>query len=477
MPTTTQAVHSPQPDRPVADAEGLGAVACSLPGSPASPPPWRHRRAGPFRATCPPERRSARRCAPRSRTRSGRICSPPSAGWRGRTSRFCVVTTLAAQLRVAAATRRPPVATAPRPPPLITAVVVLGQLRSLPAPHRRPVPHHRRTPSSGARQPTLAPPAPASLRTASPVIHTVVEGDTLWGIAAPITATARGGRPSTRPTSAYRNLAAAHSATPTGSIPAGASSSPTPSPRPRADAPASQRPLRSRARTSTRRPGPGQRRLHPVAEPAPTPRSSAPEAQSLPAPAPPLAAHRLDSPGLGTGQRPPSGPPAATGSRHSPARPHEAARNPTRHAAASHDDNIGVLAIGAGIVGLGAVALVGALERRRRRQSGRRSPGRRIPLPAPRSSLAELERQLRHHARADSLFWLTRLADMLAHGADSAHARHPRSSASSSVSTASTSSSSREPATPPPRSRASPAIRTSGTCPAPPTRVSWTTPW
>ena len=160
---------------------------------------------------------------------------------------------------------------------------------------------------------------------------------------------------------------------------------------------------------------------------------------------------------------------------HAPTASH--ATGATHHAnAPRHGDITGVLIIGAGIGSLGAVALVGALERRRHRQSGRRSPGRRIPLPAPRSSLAELERQLRNHARADSLFWLTRLGDMLAHGADSAATQRPEvlgvfvrlDGLNVLV----------EPGTgeAPPRSRASPTIQTSGTCPAPPTRVSSTTP-
>jgi hypothetical protein len=90
-----------------------------------------------------------------------------------------------------------------------------------------------------------------------------------------------------------------------------------------------------------------------------------------------------------------------------------------------HGDDIGALAIGAGIFGLAAIGLVGALDRRRRRQGMRRTPGRRIPLPAPHSPLADLELQLRHYARADSLFWLTRLGDLLAHAADRAGAPRP----------------------------------------------------
>lgn len=97
-----------------------------------------------------------------------------------------------------------------------------------------------------------------------------------------------------------------------------------------------------------------------------------------------------------------------------------------RAVAAGHDDDIGALAIGAGIFGLAAVGLVSALDRRRRRQSSRRAPGMRIPLPAARSPLADLELQLRHYARADSVFWLTRLPDLLAHSADSAGTPRPQ---------------------------------------------------
>ncbi len=97
-----------------------------------------------------------------------------------------------------------------------------------------------------------------------------------------------------------------------------------------------------------------------------------------------------------------------------------------RAMAAGHDDDIGALAIGAGIFGLAAIGLVSALDRRRRRQSDRRARGMRIPLPAARSPLADLELQLRHYARADSVFWLTRLPDLLAHSADSAGTPRPQ---------------------------------------------------
>ena len=47
------------------------------------------------------------------------------------------------------------------------------------------------------------------------------------------------------------------------------------------------------------------------------------------------------------------------------------------------------------------------------------------PSPQPHSPLADLELQLRHYARADGLFWLTRLGDLLAHAADRAGAPRP----------------------------------------------------
>lgn len=107
--------------------------------------------------------------------------------------------------------------------------------------------------------------------------------------------------------------------------------------------------------------------------------------------------------------------------------PHDVHKPAETHHVTSggHGDDIGTLAIGAGIFGLAAIGLVGALDRRRRRQSMRRTPGRRIPLPAAHSPLADLELQLRRYARADGLFWLTGLGDLLAHAADRAGAPRP----------------------------------------------------
>jgi len=87
--------------------------------------------------------------------------------------------------------------------------------------------------------------------------------------------------------------------------------------------------------------------------------------------------------------------------------------------------DVGPLAMGAGLFGLSAIGLVGALDRRRRRQLGRRTLGGRIPRPAPQSPLADLELQLRHYARAREVFWLCHVAQLLGHAADVAGVAPP----------------------------------------------------
>ena len=74
--------------------------------------------------------------------------------------------------------------------------------------------------------------------------------------------------------------------------------------------------------------------------------------------------------------------------------------------------------MGAGLFGLTAIGLVTALDRRRRRQIGRRSFGGCIPRPEPKSPLADLELQLRHYARAGHAFWVCHLAELLGHAAN-----------------------------------------------------------
>ena len=65
---------------------------------------------------------------------------------------------------------------------------------------------------------------------------------------------------------------------------------------------------------------------------------------------------------------------------HDPAGTQKAGNAPHSSAAAQGDD-IGTLAIGAGVFGLAAIGLVGALDRRRRRQTIRRAPGSVSPCP------------------------------------------------------------------------------------------------
>src|SRR5664280_366131 len=79
---------------------------------------------------------------------------------------------------------------------------------------------------------------------------------------------------------------------------------------------------------------------------------------------------------------------------------------------------VGPIAVGAGLFGLTAIGLVTALDRRRRRQIGRRPNGCHIPRPGPKSPLADLELQLRHYARAGQVFWVCHLAELLGHAAD-----------------------------------------------------------
>ena len=95
---------------------------------------------------------------------------------------------------------------------------------------------------------------------------------------------------------------------------------------------------------------------------------------------------------------------------------------PAPHAPGS---DIGPIAVGAGLFGLTAIGLVTALDRRRRRQIGRRSFGGRIPRPEPRSPLADLELQLRHYARAGHVFWVCHLPELLGQAADVAGVAPP----------------------------------------------------
>ncbi|MBF6555933.1 MAG: LysM peptidoglycan-binding domain-containing protein [Acidimicrobiales bacterium] len=97
-------------------------------------------------------------------------------------------------------------------------------------------------------------------------------------------------------------------------------------------------------------------------------------------------------------------------------------RPPAPHPVGS---DIGPIAVGAGLFGLTAIGLVAALDRRRRRQIGRRFFGGRIPRPEPRSPSADLELQLRHYARAGQVFWVGHLAELLGHSAAAAGVAPP----------------------------------------------------
>ncbi len=88
-------------------------------------------------------------------------------------------------------------------------------------------------------------------------------------------------------------------------------------------------------------------------------------------------------------------------------------------------NDIEPIAVGAGLFGLTAIGLVAALDRRRRRQIGRRPFGGHIPRPEPKSPLADLELQLRHYARASHVFWVCHLAELLGHASDIAGVAPP----------------------------------------------------
>jgi hypothetical protein len=288
---------------------------------------------------------------------------------------------------------------------LVSAVMVLGQFRGTPAGRTSaPVPVVQLvadTTAAASVQPTA-------------VTHTVLAGDTLWGIAATYYGSGIEWQAIYQanvgvPQPGGGALGDAHwiypgwvlvipgvDAPPVVAAPAPPSTSPVPAPVVPITASGghdiSIRPLPSARRVGPAKsgtPSAAVHRLRPAARVAPT----------MPRP----AARRAPAVRHDTARRRPSGPGAGSATH--------------RVTASAHDDEIGTVALGGGIFGVTAVGLVAALDRRRRRQSGRRAPGMHIPLPAPHSPLADLELRLRHHARADRLFWLARLPDLLAQGA------------------------------------------------------------
>jgi len=323
---------------------------------------------------------------------------------------FSIAVNLVAHLRGRGANRRPRLGRQSTVAALITAIVVLGQLR---------VPTARVVVVAPVVQLVADTAAPVNAQPAT-VTHPVVDGDTLWGIAATyygggeewqaiyganVGVPQPGGTTLTdahwiypgwtlvipdvaRAVTAAPAAPAAHSDTRVPVVHALAGGNHHTAVQPESDVRASGSP---RAHTQL---NPGQRLDH-MNTPA-----------KVPAVLGSPAAHHRSAPSLG-----PDVTDKASGTPHV--------------TSGGHGDDVTALAIGTGIFGLAAIGLVSALDRRRRRQTMRRTPGRRIPLPVPHTPLADLELQLRHYARADSLFWLTRLGDLLTHAADRAGRLRP----------------------------------------------------